>query len=127
MKKEDISITNPDELDKHLQHSSPLTWIILLTVIAVLIGFFAWSLIYKIAVKITGSALVSSGVATLNVDKSSSSKLKEGQKVIVAEQEGLLSFNEESQPIVKGLTLADDEYTYVTYVEMRPFDFLIGK
>ena len=128
MKKEDIKISSPDELNKHLQHASPFTWTILFVVIALLIGFFVWSLIYKVKVKITGKAYVESGEATLYVDESSLNKLKAGQVVYVSNQQGYLSFNDENKPIVSQLTLEKGEYTYQIIIkEMKPFEFLINR
>ena len=128
MKKEKGSISSPNELDKYLQHSYPLTWVILGIVTALLIAFFVWSAVYKLEIKLTGNALVSGGEATLEVDDASLDKLKEGQKVYVSNQEGLLSFNDEHKPIVYNISLSDGEYTYSVIIgEKHPFDFLIGQ
>ena len=126
-KKESVNISSPDDLNKHLQHSSPVTWVILGVVVLMIIGFFTWSIVYRIKVKVTGQAIVSGGVASLKVDSNSLSKIKAGQVVHISSQEGLLSFNEEKAPIVTGLTLSDgDNYTYYIIVqELRPFDFLV--
>lgn len=126
MKKQDVHISSPEELNKHLQHSSPVTWIILFATIAILIAFFAWSFIYKLKVKITGTATVNSGVATLVVDQQSSSQLKEGQTIHISNAEGLLSYNDQDEPIVSNLTLDDGEYSfYIVIKEIRPIDFVI--
>ncbi len=126
MKKENFNISSPDDLNKHLQRSSPVTWIILGVVVLMVIGFFTWSIIYRIKVKVSGYAKVISGVASLNVDSNSLSKIKAGQVVHISSEEGFLSFDEEKKPIVSGLTLNNGDYTYYIIVqELRPFDFLI--
>ena len=126
MKKQDVRISNPEELNKHLQHSSPVTWIILGVSIAILIAFFAWSFMYKIKVKITGIATVTNGVAALTVDPKFTSQLKEGQTVHISNTEGLLSYNDQDEPIVSNLTLDDGEYSfYIVVKEIRPIDFII--
>ena len=126
MKKQDVRISSPEELNKHLQHSSPVTWIILCVSIAILIAFFAWSFIYKLKVKITGTATVTNGVAALTMDQESSSQLKEGQTVYISNTEGLLSYNDQDEPIVSNLTLDDGEYSfYIVVKEIRPIDFVI--
>ena len=126
MKKQDVRISRPEELNKHLQHSSPVTWIILGVSIAILIAFFAWSFIYKLKVKITGTATVTNGVAALTMDQKSSSQLKEGQTVHISNTEGLLSYNGQDEPIVSNLTLDDGEYSfYIVVKEIRPIDFII--
>ena len=126
MKKQEVHISSPEELNKHLQHSSPVTWIILGVSITILIAFFAWSFIYKLKVKITGTAIITNGVAALTVDQKSSSQLKEGQTVHISNIEGLLSYNDQDEPIVSNLTLDDGEYSfYIVVKEIRPIDFII--
>lgn len=128
MKKENVTISNPSELNKHLQHSSPLTWLTLGVTAAIIVAFFAWAAIFKLKVKISGMANVHSGEATLIVNDSSLSELKAGQTVYISNQEGLLSFNDDNKPIVSNLTLNDGDYSYYIVVkEVRPIDFLFGK
>ena len=128
MKKEKITISSPDDLNKHLQHTSPATWIVLGLSIAVMVAFFAWSMLAKLTIKVIGKANIASGVVTLNVKAADLEKLKEGQKVYIADKEGtILSFNDK-QPVVSTFTLSDGEYDYTIVIkEMRPADFLLGK
>ncbi|MBO7573944.1 MAG: hypothetical protein J6T25_04135 [Bacilli bacterium] len=128
MKKQNKSITNPDELNKNLQYSSPITWIVLSSVVLLLVAFFAWSAIYKIKIKLTGTANISNGAVTLQIDESKLSKLKEGQKVYISGLEGqILSFND-NQPVVSSFALDDGEYDYYIVIkEARPIDFLLNK
>ena len=128
MKKKNKSITNPDELNKNLQYSSPITWIVLSSAVLLLVAFFTWSLIYKIKVKITGIANIVSGTVTLQIDESKLNKLKEGQKVYISGLEGqILSFND-NQPVVSSFALDDGEYDYYIVIkETRPIDFLLDK
>lgn len=129
MKKKNISIASPDELNKHLQYTSPTTWIVLGATIAILIAFFAWSFIYKIKVKLTGTANIVGGEVSLNVEESSLNKLKVGQKVYISELEGeILSFYDNGQPHVTTFDLDNGEYTYCIVInEVRPIDFLLSK
>ena len=121
------SITNPDELNRNLQYSSPITWIALGSVILLILGFFIWSFIYKVELKIEGIASITSGEATLYVDSSSLNKLKVDQKVYISGIEGkILSFDEDKQPIVSTFPLNDGEYPYYIEVFMKPVDFLIN-
>ena len=126
MKKNSRNFTNPDDLNKNLQYSSPSTWITLSVVILLLIGFFTWSCIYKIKIKITGIASIVSGTATLNVNESKLNQLKKGQKVYISNQVGeILSFDNK-QPVVSTFTLDDGKYAYYIIIgEMRPVDFLL--
>ena len=126
-KNKNIGITNPDELNKHLQYTSISTWIILGAVILSLAGLFTWSFIYKIQEKITGKASISSGAVTLTIEESQKPRLAVGQKVYIADKVGeILSFDD-GNPVVSLFDLEDgSNYTYTIVVkEMRPIDFLI--
>lgn len=129
MSKKNVTISNPDELNKHLQYSSPVTWIVLSLVILLIAGFFTWSALYKLDVKVSGSATISGGVATLNVNEDSLSKLEVGQKVYISKQEGeILSFDENKQPVVSNFPISDGEYSYYIVIkQIRPINFLIDK
>lgn len=129
MKKNVTNITNPDDLDKVLKHTSPFTWISLGIVAALLMTFFAWSLIYKIAIKITGIANVNSNEITLHVEESRLNELAVGQKVYINDKNGeILSIKDDGQPVVSNMNLEDGEYTYfIVLKEVHPFEFLIGK
>lgn len=126
-KNKNIGITNPDELNKHLQYTSITTWIVLGAVILSLAGLFTWSFVYKIQEKITGNASISSGAVTLTIEESQKPRLAVGQKVYIADKVGeILSFDNGS-PVVSLFDLEDgSNYTYTIVVkEMRPIDFLI--
>ena len=127
MKKRVKSIANPDELNKNLQYSSPITWIVLIAVTLSLVGFFVWSFLYKIQVKLTGTADIASGVVTLHIEEGKINELKQGQKVYISGQEGqILSFNND-EPVVSTFTLDDGVYDYYIVIkEVRPIDFLLN-
>ena len=129
MKKQVQTISSPEELNKHLQRTSPSTWIVLGSVVGLLLGFFVWSFVYKFKTKITGSATIVSQEVTLNVSGADLSKLEVGQKVYINDKEGeILSFYDNGQPKVSSFTLSDGTYSYTIFLkEMRPIDFLIGK
>ena len=129
MKKENVSINSPDELDKHLQYSSPITWIVLGTTIAVMLAFFVWSCVYKLPIRLSGSASVEAGQATLVVEEQDKDKLVAGAKVYILNKEGVVSYVDD-KPIVSNLDLADGIYTYRTDIviqEIHPIDYLIKK
>ena len=129
MKKNNITISNPDELNKHLQHTSIMTWIVLTLVTAILIGFFVWASIYKLVIKVTGVATITSGEATLVVKDNDLNKLEIGQTVTISNQKGeILSFDNDGQPVVSTFDLDDGKYTYSIVVgEKKPIEFLLGK
>ena len=124
MKRKPKTINSPDELSKTLSYSSPATWITLISVILLLAGFFVWSFVYKIKVKVSGTATITSGSVTLRVDEKDLGSLKEGQKVYISGIEGqIVSFND-NQPVVSSFQLNDGDYNYYIVVkEMKPIDF----
>ena len=125
MQKKQVKISNPDELNKNLSYNSPVTWIVLGTVILLLVGFFAWSLIYKIQVKLFGTVTNTSGAITLILkDESKSGEIKVGQKVYVTGDEGVISSIDGSIK-VSDITLADGQSLdcYVVINELKPIEF----
>ena len=128
MKKKRITVSSPDQLDKYLQHTSPFTWLILGAVSALLLGFFVWSFVFKLKIKLIGDATIQGGEVTLQVADYDLSKLKKDQTVIIEGIEGkIVSFDDNRQPIVSKFdTLADGEYTYTVIYEKTPISFLIG-
>lgn len=129
MKKERASVSNPDELNKYLQKTSFVVWFILGIVVSILLSFFVWSMIYKVKVKISGLADISSGEVTLHVEEKSLKQLEIGQKVYIQNQElEISSLDDNNQPTLTKSTLEDGEYPYYIVVkEIKPIEFLIGK
>lgn len=129
MKKKHSSISSPEELNKHLQKSSPMTWLVLFLVTGVLLAFFVWSFIFKMKIKLSGKATINSGAVTLVIADNDLNKLAVGQTVTISNKEGkILSFDEDKKPVISNFELDDGEYTYQILIEeKRPVDFLIGK
>ena len=88
MKKQQIRISNQEEFNKHLQHTSPATWIVLGLVVALLIAFFAWSFLFKLTVRFSGQADIVGGEVTLHITNSSLRKIKVGSKIYINDIEG---------------------------------------
>ncbi len=128
-KNKNVSVSNPDELNKYLQHTSISTWIGLGLVTAILLSFFVWSFIYKIKIRLSGNASITGGVVSLTVKDSDLDKLAVGQYVYISNLEGkITSIKDDGQPVVSNFALDNGEYTYSIVIrEMRPIDFLIGK
>jgi len=127
MNKAAPTISNPDDLDKHLQRTSPVTWIVLGTVTFFLLGFFLWSLVAQIPFQLSGFADISHGEASLHVDASNFNKLAVGQKVYISGIEGEITSLENERAIATEFALEDGEYSYYVVIPKRPFDFLLGK
>ena len=128
MKKPAQSIASPEALNKRLQKTSPATWAVLFGVIAILIGFFAWSFVAKIPVKLTGSASLVANKASLHIKEKDLAKVEVGQKVYILEQVGEVISKNGDTIIASPFNLADGEqYTYTLVVrELHPINFLIG-
>ena len=122
-------ISNPDELDRYLVSTKPITWIAIVSVILALSGFFVWSFLARITFKITGTAHISSGAVTLNIEEKKLPELKVGQKVYIASLEGeILSINEDGYPTISTFTLADGDYDYYIVTRVtRPIDYFTSK
>ena len=125
MKRNKVSITNPDELEKNLQYTSPITWIILSVAVALIIGVLVWSSLFKFKDKITGKANIKSGEVTLVMDSKAKTRLKPGQKIYINELEGEILALENNKPVISYFPLKDGEYVYSVYIEVRPIEYLI--
>ena len=125
MKKNKVSISNPEELEKNLQYTSPVTWIALGVVFCLIVGLFVWSCVFKIKDKITGSASVKDGEVTLVIEPKVAPKLVKGQKVYINELEGEILTFVDDQPIVSYFALEDGEYEYSLFIEVKPIEYLI--
>ena len=129
MKKENVRISSPDELDKHLQSSSPATWIVLGATIAAMLTFFVWSCVYTLPIRLSGLATVEAGQATLVVEEKDKGKLPAGEKVYILNQEGIVSYLDD-KAVVLNINLADGNYTYRTDIviqNIHPIDYLINR
>ena len=126
MKKKAIpNISNPDDLNKHLQRTSPSTWVILGVIIAFLVSFFGWTFFGSIPIKVSGTATLSNGEASLVVPLADKKRISLGQKVSIFDKEGEISTVNENQIIAKFFDLPDGEYFYSIFIEMkRPISFL---
>ena len=127
MKKNITSISSPEELNKRLQSTSFVTWLILILVSFILIGFFIWASVFELPIKVTGSAMISSEEVTLNVDHDDLNLLKEGQIVTIKDQKGEILSLHDGQPAVSGFDLDDGEYTcHIVVSEKRLISFVFG-
>lgn len=127
MKKNLQQISDPDDLNKYLQRSSPVTWIVLGAIVAVVLAFFTWAFFTGLEMKITGKAQISDKAVTLQLEDSYQKKLEAGTKVYIAEKEGeILSF-ENKEVVVSPFDLEDGEYDCMIILNgIRPIDFLFG-
>ncbi len=128
MEKKEGRISSPEELNKRLQSTSFVTWLILGIVAALLIGLFTWSCIHELKICLTGKATINDGVATLVIDDNDLNKLKVGQVVDINNIKGeILSINEDRTPVVTHFELANGDYEYTIILEeKKPISFVFG-
>lgn len=127
MKKKTINFSGPDDLNKHLQHTSPITWIILSFASVALVAFFVWSSIFIMHIKVAGEAVVKNGEVTLSIEEDDLKKLSVGQSFYIADKEGtVVSFDDNGNALLSYFDLADGSYSDLAYGK-RPIEFLIGK
>ena len=128
MKRENQNISNPDELNKILQKTNPLVWVVLGIVLLVLVLLFAWSIVTTLEVKVHGNANVNSQVASIEVDEADVSKVKTGDKIYISDKEGVIaSADNDGHFTSSAIQLADGEYeVYIVEKEIRPIAFLTG-
>jgi len=126
MRKPSSNIASPDELNKHLQSTSPVTWSVLVAIVALLGTFFGWSILAKLPAKIAGVATLSQGEASLRVATQDKPKLAVGQKVVISGIEGSIWTLDGDMPMAKSFDLSDGEYPCYVVREVRPIVFLWG-
>ena len=84
----------------------------------------------RLPAKLSGSATVTDGVATLRYKASDAKDIKVGQKVTIngKEAEILTVFKDTNTAQTTSFELENGDYTYYVVVkEIRPLDFLLGK
>ena len=124
-KKAISKISSPDELNKRIESTNPVTWIALFSVILCLAGFFAWAFLTKIEYKIKGMAFIDNGKVTLTLKEKDLKQLQVGQKVYISKIEGeILSIKEDVYPVVSNYSLDDGDYEYYIITNtIRPIDY----
>ena len=127
MKKQQIRISNQEEFNKHLQHTSVVTWVTLGLVIAMLAAFFVWSIAFKMTVRFGGQANIVGGEVTLQMSKADLKKIKTGSKIYINDIEGEIISFIDNKPVVSNFPLEDGEYTYIAVGEATPISFLLDK
>lgn len=128
MRRENQNISNPDELNKILQKTNPIVWVILGIVLLVLVSLCVWAILTTLEVKVHGTANVTSQVASIQVNEEDVSKVKAGNKIYISDKEGVIaSADNDGRFTSSVIQLADGEYdVYVVEKEIRPIAFLMG-
>ena len=118
-------VTTPEDLNKSLKSTHPITWVVLTSVLLCLVAFFVWSILAEIEYIIKGTATLVGGEATLNIEEKNLSKLKVGQKVVISSKEGKIEeINEDGYPIISNFELNDGDYEYYIVIKtIKPIDY----
>ncbi len=128
MRRENQNISNPDELNKILQKTNPIVWVILGIVLLVLVSLCVWAILTTLEVKVHGTANVTSQVASVQVSEEDVSKVKAGNKIYISDKEGVIASADNDGHFTSSvIQLADGEYdVYIVEKEIRPIAFLMG-
>lgn len=121
-------ISSPEQLTEYLRVTNPGIWVVLLAVILVLGGLFAWATVGTLETRVDAVVIVEDHVARV-VSKETVS-LDVGMKVYVAGYEAVivsLERDEYGRSVGKGeLLLPDGTYDAKVVVEQtKPIDFLL--
>jgi len=128
MRRENQNISNPDELNKILQKTNPIVWVILGIVLLVLVSLCVWAILTTLEVKVHGTANVTSQVASIQVNEEDVSKVEAGNKIYISDKEGVIASADNDGHFTSSvIQLADGEYdVYIVEKEIRPIAFLMG-
>ena len=74
-------ISSPEQLTDYLKVTNPGIWIILVAVIILLAGLFAWSTVGKLETVASGVAVVSGGQAQILLTENAKGSIEEGMTV----------------------------------------------
>ena len=125
-RKEKANVSSPEQLDKYLRSTKPITWIILFSIVFSLVGFFIWASVAKITYKITGTAHIRGGETTLIIKEERKFELKAGQIIHIADQERTITEVKDGYPIFLPFALEDNDYQYyIVTKQIRPIEYLI--
>ena len=84
-------ISSPEQLNDYLKVSNPGIWVLLITVILLFTGFFAWGSVGRLETLTEGVAVVKDGQATIMLKDTANSDIDSGMKVRIGSDEYLIS------------------------------------
>ena len=91
------SISSPEQLTDYLRVTSPSIWIILVAVILLLGGMFAWSTVGNLETIANGSAVVENGTAQIIVLDTDKGEISSGMPVRIGTGEFIISTTEQDE------------------------------
>ena len=85
-------ISSPDQLNDYLKVAKPGVWAILLAVIVLLAGLFAWGSFTYIGSSVSGTAHVADGTLRMEFDsREFASNIREGMNILIGESESQIT------------------------------------
>lgn len=123
-------ISSPEQLSEYLRVTNPGIWIILMAVIFLIAGVFAWSVVGTLETSADATAIVYDGKATIVIIGTGEDKIEKGMKVTIENDEYVISSTETDEfGRSAGFTDVDlPEGSYeaeVTVDEIHPISFLV--
>lgn len=121
-------LSSPDELTDYLKVTNPSVWVVLVSVVVLLVGLFAWALVGTLPTRADASVVVRNGTAMVRVDDPYA--IDEGMSVTVSSQDYPIQSvvtDEYGKTIGRAdIELPDGTYDGTVVVdETRAIDFLL--
>ena len=129
-KKAMARISSPEDLTGYLRVTSPGMWIILASVIALLVGMFAWSAVGTLETTVDATAVVQNHTARIVAPGQGADELVAGMPLRIASQEFVIAsvdYDEFGRATAQAeVSLPDGTYDATIVVERtRPIEFLL--
>ena len=123
-------ISSPEDLTGYLRVTSPGVWLILLAVIALLAGVFAWSAAGTLETTANATAVVEDHTAVVVASGQSADALEAGMPLRIASREYVIASVDHDEygraTAYAEVTLPDGTYEAKVVVEqIRPIEFLL--
>ncbi len=125
------SINSPEQLTDYLRVTNPGVWVILVAVIFLLGGLFAWSTVGKLETIANGTAVVENGIAQIRVLDTNKGTVSSGMTVRIGTEELVISTTEQDEYgrmlAYAPVTMADGKYDVKVVTEsISPIRFLFS-
>ena len=129
-KKAMARISSPEDLTGYLRVTSPGMWIILASVIALLVGMFAWSAVGTLETTVDATAVVQDHTAQIVAPGQGADELVAGMPLRIASQEFVIASVDYDvygrATAYAEVPLPDGSYDAAVVVERtRPIEFLL--
>lgn len=123
-------ISSPEDLTSYLRVTSPGVWIVLVAVIVLLVGLFAWSAVGTLETAVDATAIVQNHTAQIVATGQSTDTMQAGMPIRIASQEfpiASVEYDEYGRATAYAeVPLPDGTYDAKIVVEQtHPIEFLL--